>query len=123
MAIGKIQPVKLHFTPYMGQDHGASREIQALVVGDIAIHRHAFLNPDGSLLLSKHGWTVSHVPTGDRIASALPARLAKASRADLAAWAQAWQAACPAFFGALHKGDRNAGRALVHTARKAGLSL
>jgi len=86
-------------------------EIDATVIGDIAVHKPVhWFTKDGDPSQGK-GWTVSHLPSGKIVASAVPQRLQscgtiKASQKDLIAFATAWQEQCPAFFDAL----RNAGK-------------
>ena len=96
--------VTLRFAPYMRGDP-EWREISAYVAGDLAIYRPAWISAEGDLSVSKRSWTVSHIPTGDRVESALPDRLKDrgaiiATRDQLAQWAADWQAACPDFFAA-----------------------
>jgi hypothetical protein len=86
-------------------------EIDATVIGDLAVHKPVYwFTKDGDPSQGK-GWTISHVPSGKIVASAVPQRLQsrgtiKASQKDLIAFATAWQTQCPDFFGAL----RDAGK-------------
>lgn len=80
----------------------ATVEIPALIVGDIAVHRSAFWG-DGDLPtipeITKRGhWTATHIPSGLNCAAACPLPERSRKRADVAAWAQAWQAAAPEYF-------------------------
>ena len=77
-------------------------DIRAYVVGDLAIHRRAFWVAKGSPLSIGGGWTLSHVPTGLGIESALRGRV-PTTRAPMLAIAEAWQAECPEYFDALRK--------------------
>lgn len=102
-----VQQVSLRFAPYMGTA-SEKREVPAMVRGDLAVHRPAWIKPPnegGALSTFTKAWTVSHIPTGDRVESAMPARFKDrgaitATRSQLLAWAEAWQAACPEFFAA-----------------------
>ena len=110
--------VTLRFSPYMrGPDLEA--EIDAVVRGDLAIHRYATVTPEGVLDIGK-SWTVSHVPTKDKLSSALPRRLRdyRVTRRELIAWAEAIQAACPAFFEAAR--DPEAYRAAMLKEQRTG---
>ena len=86
-------------------------DIDATVIGDLAVHKPVhWFTKDGDPGIGK-GWTVTHLPSGKTVASAVPQRLQsrgtiKASQKDLIAFADAWQEQCQAFFDAL----RNAGK-------------
>lgn len=111
--------VKLRFSPYAGT-RAEWREIEATVRGDLAVHRSAYILPEregGGLSIGKT-WTVSHIPSGDTIESVFPVRFRNrggcvARKRDLVAWAEAFQAACPAFFDAARSGDKEAMRACL----------
>jgi hypothetical protein len=94
--------IKLRFVPHMpGGPEWC--EVDAKVIGDLAVYRPIFMSPEGDLSLGK-GWRVSHIPSGMLIDSAAPSRLkygSNASQKDLIAWASAWQKACPEFFEAI----------------------
>ena len=96
--------VSLRFHSYYGNSREMRADAPATVRGDIAVHRWGMVQPDGTLSLSKKYWCVSHIPTGASMDRALPLRLrTRAKRADLVAWAEAIQAACPAFFDLARK--------------------
>lgn len=98
--------VKLSFKPYTrGGD--VTAEIDATVRGDIAIHRPAWVKEDGTLSIYAKAWTVSHVPTGDRLESLLPRgwRDNMNVRAPLIEWAEAVQQVEPDFWAEARKPD------------------
>lgn len=105
--------VTLRFAPYMrGEEQRC--EIDARIVGELAIHRPAWISEAGELSIYRKSWTVSHIPSGDRVESAFPARFKDrgaivATRDQLAQWADAWQAACPAFFDTVRDGSPEGG--------------
>lgn len=121
--------VSLRFAPYAGT-RCEWREVDAKVVGDLAVHRPGYIRPEregGELSILKKCWTVSHIPTGDIVESAMPARFKDrgaiiANQRDLAAWAEAWQAACPEFFRIAANGGRPGG-ALARDALDKGRAL
>jgi len=123
--------VKLRFRPFVSSEAPQWHEVKAWIVGDIAIHRPAMLRPEregGGLSIRKDRWTVSHIPTGDSIESGLPARWfdrgkMTAKQRELAAWARAFQDACPDFFAAAATGDTDKMRALVTEARRIARGL
>ena len=124
--------VKLRFRPYASNEAPQWHEVKAWIVGDLAIHRPAFLCPEregGGLSIFKDRWTVSHIPTGDSVESGLPARFwertgkCTAKQRELAAWARAFQDACPDFFAAAATGDTDKMRALVTEARRIARGL
>ncbi len=124
----KRQNVALRFAPYARATESEWRGIPATVVGDLAIHRPHFLQPDGSLSHLANRWTVSHIPTGDTIESAFPPRFKSrgaiiTSKVDLVRWAEALQTACPAFFEAAREGDTERQHALARDVLDTGRAL
>ena len=112
--------VKLRFAPYMRGD-SLTAEINATVRGDIAIHRSAWVKEDGTLSVYAKAWTVSHVPTGDRLESLLPRgmRNNQPTRAPMVEWAEAVQELVPEFWAEARKPDY-AARMLAETATGEG---
>ncbi len=119
--------VKLKFRPYIGNQvewHG----VDATIRGDLAVHRPATLRPEcegGGLSFYGKEWTISHIPSGDSVQSACPAAWRDrgaftARKRDLLAWAEYHQAACPAFYDAARRGDKEAMAELVGEALNAG---
>ena len=99
--------ITLTFAPYRTGPF-LRAEVDAVVRGDLAVHRHAWVGEDGELVCGK-SWTVSHIPTGHKLESALPLDLrTDARRADLVAWAEYVQEKCPTFFAEARKPDYEA---------------
>ena len=122
--------VKLRFAPYIGTG-SQWLEIEATVRGDLAVHRPAYLRPEregGGLSFQHNRWQVSHIPSGDSVMTATPARYwdrgaFTGNKRDLMAWAEAFQQAAPDFFAAARAGDVEAMRALVSDAQRIGQAL
>jgi len=71
----------------------------ATVVGCLAVHRPVHWWEGDTLCARKpDGWTVAHVASGMSVASVHAGRCIGEKRADLIAWAKAWQEACPEWF-------------------------
>lgn len=128
MTKARKQPIKLRFAPYARATEPEWREIDGYVVGDLAVHRPHYLQPDGEMSHLDDRWTVSHLPTGDRVESAMPARFKHLGaivtrQRELVAWCGAWQAAIPAFFTAAREGDRETQLSLAREALDKGRAL
>ena len=119
--------IKLRFAPYM-RGEPEWREVEAKVIGDLAVHRSGFLSSDDGEISFGKSWQVSHIPTGDTVAIALPDRFwdrggVRANQRDLLAWAAAFQQAAPEFFAAARIGDQIAMLEHVAEARRFGKAL
>lgn len=94
--------------------------IDATVIGDLAVHKPVhWFTKDANPSQGK-GWTITHIPSGKVVASAVPQRLQsrgtiKASQKELIAFATAWQTQCAAFFEALRAAGKD-GLANIPTA-------
>ena len=110
--------VRARFRHYM-RGEPAFHDMPATIVGELAVHRHGYLEADGALRISTRArarhWRVTHTLTGEHLGDRpLPIALHNCKRArDLIAWAAAIQEACPDFFTAAREGDRERMRALV----------
>lgn len=86
--------------------------IDATVIGDLAVHKPVhWFTKDANPSQGK-GWTITHIPSGKVVASAVPQRLQsrggiKASQKELIAFATAWQMQCAAFFEALRTAGKD----------------
>lgn len=114
--------VSLRFHDYMGRS-SKMVDVPAAIVGELAIHRPGFLQPNGDISTSRR-WTVSHIPTGALVDKALPVRFwdrgaIVATRAELVEWAGKWQEVCPEFMAATRELD---GAALNSTPELAALA-
>jgi hypothetical protein len=116
-------PIKVSIERYAYPRISTMYEVPATLVGDLAVHRPVYWHEGDTPHASDKGWTVSHVRTGLGLGSALPDRVPETTRADLIAWAEAIQAACPAFFAAARIDDRETMKALAVDVRDKGRAL
>lgn len=105
------QPVTLELSAYARNETQAFT-IDATVIGDLAVHKPVLWFTKDAVPSQGKGWTVTHLPSGKVVASAVPQRLQsrgaiKASQKDLIAFATAWQTQCPAFFDALRAAGKD----------------
>lgn len=105
------QTITLELTAY-ARNATIAHTIDATVIGDLAVHKPVlWFTKDAEPGIGK-GWTVTHLPSGKTVASAVPQRLQargtiKASQKDLIAFATAWQEQCSAFFDALRAAGKD----------------
>lgn len=102
--------------------------IDATVIGDLAVHKPVhWFTKDANPSQGK-GWTVTYIPSGKIVASAVPQRLQsrgtiKASQKELIAFATAWQEQCSAFFDALRAAGKDGLSNIPTTLTRAALDV
>ena len=87
-------------------------DVDATVIGDLAVHKPVLWFTKDANPSQGKGWTITHIPSGKVVASAVPQRLQsrgtiKASQKELIAFAGAWQMQCPTFFDALRAAGKD----------------